>query len=84
MSAGGGDQYGSYNTPAPEQGVIKVIVDGTEKHARHIEEGNPILFISCDLEAIKDWVSQVFKDAALNKKEVYFVLKREFISNDEV
>ena len=23
MSAGGGDQYGSYNTPAPESGIIK-------------------------------------------------------------
>ena len=28
MSAGGGDQYGSYNTPVPEDGIIKVIVDG--------------------------------------------------------
>jgi isocitrate dehydrogenase len=63
MSAGGGDQYGSYNTPAPEQGVIKVIVDGEEKHARHVEEGDPILFMSNDREAIKDWVSQVFQDA---------------------
>jgi isocitrate dehydrogenase len=34
MSAGGGDQYGSYNTPAPEDGIIKVIMDGEEKHAR--------------------------------------------------
>jgi isocitrate dehydrogenase len=34
MSAGGGDQYGSYNTPAPEDGIIKVIIDGEEKHAR--------------------------------------------------
>ena len=84
MSAGGGDQYGSYNTPAPEQGVIKVIVDGEEKHARHVEEGDPILFMSNDREAIKDWVSQVFQDAALNKKEVYFGLKREFVNYDEV
>ena len=84
MSAGGGDQYGSYNSPAPEQGVIKVIVDGEEKHARHVEEGDPILFMSNDREAIKDWVSQVFQDAALNKKEVYFGLKREFVNYDEV
>ena len=84
MSAGGGDQYGSYNTPAPEQGVIKVIVDGEEKHARDVEEGDPILFMSNDREAIKDWVSQVFQDAALNKKEVYFGLKREFVNYDEV
>ena len=84
MSAGGGDQYGSYNTPAPEKGVIKVIVDGEEKHARHVDGGDPILFMSNDREAIKDWVSQVFQDAALNKKEVYFGLKREFVNYDEV
>ena len=84
MSAGGGDQYGSYNSPAPEKGVIKVIVDGEEKHARHVDEGDPILFMSNDREAIKDWVSQVFQDAALNKKEVYFGLKREFVNYDEV
>ena len=84
MSAGGGDQYGSYNTPSPEGGVIKVIVDGEEKHARNVKEGDPILFMSNDRDAIKDWVSQVFKDAAVNKKEVYFGLKREFVNYDEV
>ena len=84
MSAGGGDQYGSYNTPAPENGVIKVIVDGEEKHARHVKTNDPILFMSNDRESIKDWVSQVFQDAANNKKEVYFGLKREFVNYDEV
>jgi isocitrate/isopropylmalate dehydrogenase len=84
MSAGGGDQYGSYNTPAPENGVIKVIVDGEEKHARHVKINDPILFMSNDRESIKDWVSQVFQDAAINKKEVYFGLKREFVNYDEV
>lgn len=84
MSAGGGDQYGSYNTPAPEDGIIKVVVDGEEKHARDVKATDPILFMSNDREAIKDWVSQVFKDAAINKKEVYFGLKREFVQYDEV
>jgi isocitrate dehydrogenase len=84
MSAGGGDQYGSYNTPAPEDGIIKVIMDGEEKHARFVKSNDPILFMSNDREAIKDWVSQVFRDAALNKKEVYFGLKREFVQYDEV
>lgn len=84
MSAGGGDQYGSYNTPAPEDGIIKVVVDGVEKHARFMSAGDPILFMSNDREAIKDWVKQVFKDAAINKKEVYFGLKREFVQYDEV
>lgn len=84
MSAGGGDQYGSYNTPAPEDGIIKVLVDGQEKHARFVSASDPILFMSNDREAIKDWVKQVFKDAAANKKEVYFGLKREFVQYDEV
>ncbi|RLQ21489.1 3-isopropylmalate dehydrogenase [Seongchinamella sediminis] len=84
MSAGGGDQYGSYNTPAPEDGIIKVIMDGEEKHAREVKASDPILFMSNDREAIKDWVKQVFRDASLNKKEVYFGLKREFVPYDEV
>lgn len=84
MSAGGGDQYGSYNAPAGEDGIIKVIVDGVEKHARFLKEGDPILFMSNDREAIKDWVKQVFRDASLSKKEVYFGLKREFVNYDEV
>jgi isocitrate dehydrogenase len=84
MSAGGGDQYGSYNAPAGEEGIIKVIVDGVEKHARFLKEGDPILFMSNDRQAIKDWVKQVFRDASINKKEVYFGLKREFVNYDEV
>lgn len=84
MSAGGGDQYGSYNMPAPEDGIIKVVVDGVEKHAREVKASDPILFMSNDREAIKDWVEQVFLDAAMNKKEIYFGLKREFVNYDEV
>lgn len=84
MSAGGGDQYGSYNLPAPEDGIIKVLVDGEEKHARHVKTDDPILFMSNDRSAIKDWVKQVFRDAAMYKKEVYFGLKREFVNYDEV
>ncbi|MCH1491492.1 MAG: isocitrate/isopropylmalate family dehydrogenase [Luminiphilus sp.] len=84
MSAGGGDQYGSYNMPAPEDGIIKVLVDGVEKHAREVKASDPILFMSNDREAIKDWVEQVFLDAAMNKKEIYFGLKREFVNYDEV
>ncbi len=84
MSAGGGDQYGSYNTPAPEDGIIKVIMDGEEKHARSVKANDPILFMSNDREAIKDWVKQVFRDAVVNKKEIYFGLKREFVNYDEV
>ena len=84
MSAGGGDQYGSYNTPMAEDGIIKVVVDGVERHARTVKQNDPILFMSNDREAIKNWVSQVFRDAAHKKKEVYFGLKREFINYDDV
>ncbi|CAM3536002.1 isocitrate/isopropylmalate family dehydrogenase [Halomonas lysinitropha] len=84
MSAGGGDQYGSYNAPAAEDGILKVIVDGDEKHARHVKRGDPILLMSNDHEAIKDWITQVFRDASRKDKEVYFGLKREYMNYDEV
>ncbi len=84
MSAGGGDQYGSYNAPAEEDGILKVVVDGEEKHARRVKKGDPILLMSNDRAAIKDWVLQVFRDASRKDKEVYFGLKREYMDYDEV
>jgi len=84
MSAGGGDQYGSFNMPAPENGILKVVLDGEEKHARTINKGDPLLFMSNDRQAIKDWICQVFRDASVNDKEVYFGLKREFMAYDDV
>ncbi len=84
MSAGGGDQYGSFNAPAAEDGILKVLIDGEEKHARDVKRGDPILFMSNDRAAIKDWVMQVFRDASIKNKEVYFGLKREYMQYDEV
>lgn len=84
MSAGGGDQYGSYNAPMEEDGILKIIVDGEEKHAREVKKGDPVLLMSNDRESIKDWVLQVFRDASRNNKEVYFGLKREYMEYDEV
>ncbi|GHE20331.1 isocitrate/isopropylmalate family dehydrogenase [Halomonas urumqiensis] len=84
MSAGGGDQYGSYNMPAEEDGILKIVVDGEEKHARHVKKGDPILLMSNDRRAIKDWVGQVFRDASRKGKEVYFGLKREYMDYDDV
>ncbi|MBT4521448.1 MAG: 3-isopropylmalate dehydrogenase [Halieaceae bacterium] len=84
MSAGGGDQYGSFNLPSSENGIIKVVVDGVEKHARRVNKGDPILFMSNDHDAIRDWISQVFRDASHKDKEVYFGLKREYMEYDEV
>jgi isocitrate dehydrogenase len=84
MSAGGGDQYGSFNMPMKEDGILKVIVDGEEKHARQVRKNDPILLMSNDRQAITDWVSQVFRDASHKDKEVYFGLKREYMEYDEV
>ena len=84
MSAGGGDQYGSFNMPMEEDGILKVIVDGEEKHARKVGKNDPVLLMSNDRQAITDWVSQVFRDASHNNKEVYFGLKREYMEYDEV
>jgi isocitrate dehydrogenase len=84
MSAGGGDQYGSFNMPAPEDGIVKVIVDGQEKHARDVKANDPMIFMSNDRIAIRDWILQAFRDASLNDKEVYFGLKREYFEYDEV
>ena len=84
MSAGGGDQYGSYNAASSEDGILKVVVDGRERHAREVKRGDPILLMSNNRAAIQDWVTQVFKDASRKNKEVYFGLKREYMQYDEV
>ena len=84
MSGGGGDQYGSFNMGMPEDGIIKVVVDGEEKHARDVGKGDPVLFMANDRGAIKDWVKQVFRDAAYKHKEIYFGLKREYMEYDDV
>ncbi len=84
MSAGGGDQYGSFNMPMTEDGVLKIVIDGEEKHASWLRCNDPVLFMTNDCVAIKDWVKQVFRDASLKEKEVYFGLKREYVPYDEV
>lgn len=84
MSAGGGDQYGSFNMPVEEDGIVKIILDGEEMCARDVRKGDPIIFMSNDRDAIKDWVGQVFRDAAKNDKEIYFGLKREYMEYDDV
>lgn len=82
MSAGGGDQYGSFNMAATEDGILKIVLDGEEQHARRVKKGDPMLFMSNNKQAIKDWVKQVFRDAAENDKEIYFGLKREYMKYD--
>ena len=84
MSAGGGDQYGSFNMSAQSDGIVKVILDGKEMCARELKQGDPIIFMANDRAAIKDWAKQVYRDAALNDKEIYFGLKREYMEYDDV
>ena len=84
MSAGGGDQYGSFNMAVKEDGIIKILLDGEEKHAREVKKNDPIIFMANDRNAIKDWVMQVFRDASNNDKEIYFGLKREYMEYDDV
>jgi isocitrate dehydrogenase len=84
MSAGGGDQYGSYNAPMPEDGILKLVIDGEEMVYRMVKKGDPVLFMSNEASAIEEWVKQVFRDASRNGKEVYFGLKREYIPYDWV
>ena len=70
--------------PLKESGIIKIVVDGEEKYARKLGVGDPIIFMANHRGAIKDWVSQVFRDAARNDKEIYFGLKREYMEYDDV
>ena len=48
MSAGGGDQYGSFNMPMTEDGILKVIVDGEEKHARSVKKNEVAIVVPED------------------------------------
>ncbi len=84
MSAGGGDQYGSFNMPVEEDGIVKVLLDGKEMCARELQQGDPIIFMANERSAIKDWAKQVYRDASLNDKEIYFGLKREYMEYDDV
>ena len=79
----------SHNELSKATGVAKLVFVGSsgdpiELHRRFINKGDPLLFMSNDREAIKDWVYQVFRDASVNDKEVYFGLKREFMAYDDV
>tara|TARA_Y100001934_G_scaffold283274_1_gene401755 strand:+ start:62 stop:1882 length:1821 start_codon:yes stop_codon:yes gene_type:complete len=84
MSAGGGDQYGSFNMAVKEDGILKIVLDGEEKAARDVKAGDPIIFMANHRSSIKDWVSQVYRDAARNDKEIYWGLKREYMQYDDV
>ncbi len=84
MSAGGGDQYGSFNAPAPTNGVLTLTIGTRILHSREVKEGDPIMLMSNDPQAIKEWVKQSFADAAKKDQEIYFGLKREYMAYDQL
>lgn len=84
MSAGGGDQYGSFNSPAPTKGVLTLTIGTRILHSREVKEGDPIMLMSNDPIAIKEWVKQSFADAAKKDQEIYFGLKREYMAYDQL
>lgn len=83
MSAGGGDQYGSFNIAAPDNGIITVAIGLRVFHSRDVKKGDPILLMSNDPMYIKVWVEQTFEEAAKKGQEIYFGLKREYMPYDE-
>ena len=84
MSAGGGDQYGSFNTPADEDGIVRVSLDGEERYARDVKKGDPIMLMSNEHEAIEKWIRQVLRDATLKGQEIYIGLKAQYMAYDRL
>jgi isocitrate dehydrogenase len=82
MSAGGGDQYGSFNAPAEDDGILVVQIDEEERHARDVKKGDPIIIMSNEHVAIEKWMQQVFDDAVVKKQEIYFGLKAQYMAYD--
>ena len=72
MSAGGGDQYGSYNAPAPDNGLLHVRVGDDILCSVPVAKGDPILFMSNERTAIAAFVKRVFADAKADGEEIYF------------
>ena len=69
MSAGGGDQYGSFNMPMQEDGIIKVIVDGEEKHAREVQKNDPVLLMSNDRKRLQTGSARCFATLATRTRK---------------
>ena len=82
MSAGGGDQYGSFNMAAEEDGILKASLDGVEVHARDIKKGDPIILMSNERVAIEKWIRMIFRDAAAKNQEIYIGLKAQYMEYD--
>lgn len=84
MSAGGGDQYGSFNAPAETDGVLTLKIGLRILHSRDVKKGDPMILMTNDPISIKHWVVQTFRDAAKKDQEIYFGLKREYMEYDNL
>lgn len=84
MSAGGGDQYGSFNQEAPSRGIITLMMGQRIIHSREVEKGDPVMLMSNDPVAIKAWIHQCFWEAKQKDQEIYFGLKREYMPYDQL
>lgn len=84
MSAGGGDQYGSFNAPASDNGILTITIGQRILHSRDVSKGDPIILMSNNPVYIKQWVQQSFAEAAKKDQEIYFGLKREYMHYDNL
>lgn len=82
MSAGGGDQYGSFNIAAADDGVVTLSIGQRILHARDVKKGDPMILMSNHPQAIKEWVKYSFAEATKKDQEIYFGLKREYMPYD--
>jgi len=72
MSAGGGDQYGSFNSPAFAEGMITVALEEQILCQRYVGKGDPLMLMTNTPDAIYKWGVQTFRDAARKNQTVYF------------
>lgn len=84
MSAGGGDQYGSFNAPAFADGVITVMLEEEILCMQPVGAGDPLMLMTNMPGAIYDWVSQTFSDAVKKNQAVYFGFAEDHLTYDAV
>lgn len=82
MSAGGGDQYGSFNIAAKDNGVVSVSIGQRVLHSRDVKKGDPMILMTNHPQAIREWVQYSFAEARKKNQEMYFGLKREYMPYD--
>lgn len=77
MSAGGGDQYGSYQIAAPANGTVSARLNGKEILSRPVTSGSPVMIMSNSVSAIKTFADGAFAEAAAKGEFLTFGLDQE-------